>query len=159
MWGTLVGLIERWWREKPRSDVVRAVVHLRDSMIECQSWYEQYLVALDVGDLDTLDHDPRFEWIRSLTTLTKKVVELDVVLSIFSQEAHQAIAGYLDFENLEFGVEGLEVAAQYLEQPLQLDIKNKTMDETFTTALNELSVFIAKNFKADEIFAASSRWR
>ncbi len=160
MWSTLIGLIERWWREKPRLDVVRAVVHLRDTMIKCQNWYSQYLDALKAGDLETLSPDPRVEWTRSLSQLNERVVELDVVLSIFSPEAHKAIRAYMGAEDLVMGAMGLEVAAEELHQPLDLDIRNVSMSATFSEALNQLREFIAKNFKAEEIFAASvSRWR
>jgi ribosomal protein L31E len=55
---------------------------------------------------------------------------------------------------------GLEVAAKELHQSLDLDIRNVEMSATFSEALNQLRDFIAKNFKADEIFAASSsKWR
>lgn len=160
MWTTLIGLIERWWREKPRLDVVRAVVHLRDAMIECQNWYSQYLAALKAGDLETLYPHPGVEWTRSLTTLNKRVAELDTVLSIFSPEAHKAIRAYIGAESLEVGAMGLELAAKELKQPLDLDIRNVAMSASFSEALDQLREFIAKNFKADEIFAASSsRWR
>jgi hypothetical protein len=160
MWSTLIGLIERWWREKPRLDVVRAVVNLRDSMIECQSWYSRYLNALKAGDLDILSPHPRVEWTRSLARLTVRVVELDTVLSIFTPEAHEAITSYLDAESLEAGALGLEVAAKELREPLDLDIRKVTMNASFDEALVHLREFIAKNFKPDEVFAVSqSRWR
>jgi hypothetical protein len=159
MWSILIGLIERWWREKPRLDVIRTVVHLRDAMMDCQNWYSQYLEALKAGDLETLDPHPRVEWTRSLTTLSEREAELDTVLSIFSPEAHKAITAYLRAENQLVGAMGLEVAAKELHQPLDLDIQNIGMSTTFSDALGQLRDFIGKNFKPDEIFAAGSRRR
>jgi hypothetical protein len=87
-------LIERWWREKPRLDVVPAVVSLRDAMIECQSWYERYSDALKAGDLETLDPHPRRQWLRCVSNLNDWMRELDTTLSIFSPATSKEISSY-----------------------------------------------------------------
>jgi hypothetical protein len=160
MWSVLIGLVERWWRDKPRKEVVRAVVLLRDTMIDCHRWYVQYLEAVERGDLDFLYPNPEVEWTRSLTELVERVADLDTVLSIFSPEAHEAIRSYINQESLLAGAKGLEVAAQELGSPLEIDIANVKMEKSFTESLNQLRTFIAANFKADEVFAAhQSKWR
>lgn len=100
MWSTLVGLIERWWREKPRLDLVRAVVRLRNAMRKCQKWYDAYVAAKQKGDPDDIPYpNPRVEWTRSLTYIGEAIVELDSVLAIFDAKAHRAIQSYVHMES------------------------------------------------------------
>lgn len=162
MWSTLVGLIERWWREKPRLDLVRAVVQLRNAMKECQRWYDAYVTAKQQGDPEDISYpNPRVEWTRSLTYIGKAIVELDSVLAIFDAKAHEAIQSYVYMESLEAGAQGtLGEAAKALGQSMQIDIKRVEMDAHFQKALSDLDEFIRKNFKPEEVQAAqSSRWR
>jgi hypothetical protein len=162
MWSTLVGLIERWWREKPRLDVVRTVVQLRDAMIECQAWYERYADALKAGDLETLYPHPRDEWLACVTRLNDSMRELNTALSIFSPSAYEALTNYAQLEMSRFtaDTEALEIVASDLQQPLDLDIEHVVLGASFAAALEQLREFIAKNFKVEEIHAvARSRWR
>jgi hypothetical protein len=173
MWGILVGLIERWWREKPRKDIVRAVVRLRDSMIECQGWYSEYREALKANDIDRLSPNPKWEWFRSLDDLTDSVAELDDVLAIFSPEAHRALAGYILNDSQLAGPLALRAALLELDKSAEVDmdlahyganyseigITEEMIESGFSEALTELRKFISENFKPDEVFAASENKR
>ena len=155
MWGILVGLIERWWRDKPRKDVVSAIVRLRDSMIECHNWYNQYREAIEAGDIDSLSPNPNAEWIRSLDDLVTALAESDGVLAIFCPEAREAISQYLgDEEDLAASVP-LQALSETLGESPAIDLQSGVMEASFSKALNELRLFIAQNFKPEEIYAAS----
>ena len=156
MWTILVGLIERWWRDKPRKDVVRAVVRLRDTMIDCQSWYNQYLAALKANDIDSLSPNPYDAWFYSLDDLFAAVYELDRVLAIFSPEAHEAIVHYMYTEGGIRGEMGLKALSHCLGAPaFDVEKRERGLEESFSQALSELHKFISANFTPDEIFAAT----
>jgi hypothetical protein len=162
VWTTLIGLIERWWREKPRADLVRALVGLQKSMQECQNWYEKYweLKRSDPRKLDGYP-SPGVEWVRSLTHVGRAIVELDSVLKIFDSKTHETIERWLNAEMLEATVTGtVGGAAKALGQPTGIDIKRVEMDEHFHQALEQLNEFIRTNFEAAEVHAAiASRFR
>ena len=155
MWGILVGLIERWWRDKPRRDVVNTVVRLRDDMMYCHYWYMRFREALEAGDLGVLDPNPQQEWMRSVEWLTLTMNELDTVLSIFTPETHEALTGYVKEEGGLRDVFALQQIAPVLKLTLEIDIETGTMNDTFSQAMNELRKFICTNFKPEEVLAAS----
>jgi hypothetical protein len=155
MWSTLIGLIERSWKEKPRRDVLLVAVLLHDSMNKCQHRYKRYKAVPNVGLLSPLRSSLEREWMRSLVELRERISRLDYVLSIFSPEAHEAICRYRRKESSQEAdaVRELEATAQVLGQSPQLDIQNKTMDDAYSDALKQLKVFIADNFSVQEVFA------
>ncbi len=162
MWSTLIGLIERWRRERPRRDVISGVVYSTDSMIDCQISYSVYREALKAGDLDTRSPDPRVEWIRSVGELSCQVTKLGAILPIFSPEAYEAVSDFLRAEGIATGTIALEYASEELLefasaelQPLDLDIENVSLSTAFSDALNRLREFMVNNFKPEEISAAS----
>lgn len=155
MWGIVIGLIERWWREKPRKDVVFEVVRLRDAMIECQRSYVRYKKASKEVRSERLPRSPYRRWVSSVIILADRLEHLDGVLSIFSPEAHAAIKDFSILESREVTtLARLEMTARALQEPLDLDIKYVTMNAGFTKALDQLRTFIAANFKPEEIHKA-----
>lgn len=122
LWSTLIEVVERYWKEKPRKDTLEALISLRAEMIACQHWYDSYTALKKQGDVDELVHaqfeeakktglrlppHPGVEWIRSLTEIGDALVKLDSVLKIFSAEAHERIERYRCVESLEAGAEGM----------------------------------------------------
>jgi tetratricopeptide (TPR) repeat protein len=155
MWIALVDVVEQRWKERPRQELVRSVVNLRNAMIGCQKWYDKYKKAADHSDIHTLP-DPRVEWVRSLTDLGRNVAALDQVLSIFSPETRRHIQDYLDAEDLEVGaIETLGPAAEELGGSTDFDIKNVQLKSSFDAALEKLDRFIRENFKPEEIHSIS----
>ena len=162
MWSTLVSLIERWWREKPRLDLVRSVVHLRDSMKLCQERYEACMEAKAAGTLENrCEPHPELAWTHSLAILGCAVIELDQVLEIFDVRVHQSIRDYQRSESVVIAAQGvLGGAAQALNKPLEIDIHRVEISSSFNQALGDLDEFIRKNFKPEEIRAVQdNRWR
>ena len=155
MWIALTEIIENRWKDKPRGDLVQSVIHLRNSMINCQQWFEKYKNALDHSKVGKLPYpNPRFEWIRSLTILGKAVASLDQVFSIFSPETREHIRSYFFEEDLALAALGsLIPAAEELGGWTDFDIENGKLEATFNTALEKLNNFIKENFKPEEIFS------
>lgn len=105
LWSTQIGLVERHWKEKPRKDVIAALIALRTNMMECQHCYEEYTALREQGDVDYLwriecakaqkaglvirDH-PQREWLRSLNRLAYEVLRLDsLFVDLQSRRAHK----------------------------------------------------------------------
>jgi hypothetical protein len=162
MWTLLVGLIERWWREKPRLDVVRSVVRLRDSMARCQDLYIKHVSSSET-EADASNYSKtRDDWIVALGEIAERLQELDTVISIFNPAARSAISDYMSHEYslMDKGAGRLNLIASDLGGNLGLDLDHLELSTDFEKATLQLDAFISQNFKPDEIFAVStSRWR
>jgi hypothetical protein len=162
MWSTLLGLIERWWREKPRLDIVRAVVRLRDAMQKCETSYEAYRAA-GLSRKQPKPHELpplRLAWEQNVGLLSEQVVELGKVLEIFSPELYRQITDYSGDEVDTLAADALYKVAQSMEQPPELDIAMIEVTDNYRTVLKELDAFIRTNFKPEEVHAvARSRLR
>jgi hypothetical protein len=158
MWTTLIGLIERWWREKPRLDIVRAVVQLRDAMEACESSYEAYRKAklkgskLRKSELQEL----RAVWDRNVRTLTVQVVALDTVLQIFGPNLHREIMDYSGDETDTLADDALYTMAKEMKQEPEIDVNRVVLTDKYRSALSELDAFIRANFKPEEVLAVKS---
>ena len=154
MWGTLLGLIERWWREKPRLDIVRAVVHLRDSMLNCQNRYEKFMKA---SSARTPKHAAniaklRDEWYLAVEGLVVSLAEIDTVLTIFEPEMRKKVRLYLHDESDSVDVQrALDNYAARLGDASEIDIPRDYVDPAFHRTLNDLDAFIKTNFKIEEV--------
>jgi hypothetical protein len=170
MWSTLVELIERWWRDKPRLDVVRSVICLRDAMEACRTSYAVYRTVETNGcmyrgpepqsreaELQRL----RAQWGNNVEFLTRQVLELGTVLEIFSPSLHRELETYRSDERSSFlGEEVLNKMALELRQAPEIGIAQVEIPDKYQTALAELDAFIRENFKMEEIHAVQSRrWR
>jgi hypothetical protein len=158
MWTTLLGLIERWWREKPRLDVVRAVVHLRDAMQACESNYEAYFEAIEADGTDKSAKVESLErvWSESVDSLAFRVVALGTVLEIFGPNMHRQILEYSGYEtDARSGAPLYAVACEMHAAP-EIDIARVVLTDKYKAALAELDAFIRANFKPEEVHAAKS---
>lgn len=156
-------MVERSWREKPRKELLRALVTLRTEMVLCQVHYERYVSLREQGDLDEpgtaptsalKPHrgwplQPRNNWILSLCNVRDELVKLDSVLAIFSPQTIKELKSYGIVENL---VLSDEAALRPLSQNLGFDLKTNAIDPTFKSALQELDQFIKDNFKPEELY-------
>src|SRR2546428_8950358 len=125
MWNTLIVLIERWWREKPRIDIVRAAVGLRNSMVACQ---QIYLTRRESPCSENFDQ----QWIDAVNDLTRRLQKLDDVLAIFSPTTQMAIMKYRQLEGRQSADDTrLQLAANDLGQPLGIDVINLTLSINF----------------------------
>lgn len=111
MWKLFIEMIERAWREKPRKDLIKEIVQLRQAMRACQTSYEDYKANPSEGTL---------QWDNSLATLQQRIMELDQVLQIFDSETRQAIENYYGPDSIEFGlVNGyMESGGKYLTEQI-----------------------------------------
>ena len=160
LWDKLVEIVFERWEGKPRRDLVRAVVALRDEMIECQTWYEEFRGVKEKDELsDATYPDPEVEWLQSLTALGRDILELDRVLSIFSPEAHRLIERYANAEMLERNARDTSgtAAANLYESP-GFDIEAGELDQEFSGALQYLDEFIRSEFTPEEVARATQRW-
>lgn len=162
MWSTLIGLIERWWREKPRLDVVRSIVRLRDAMQACEKSYEAYRDAKagsakgDAAELRAL----RVVWDRNVQSLTSQVAVLGRMLEIFSPELYREILEYSGDEADTLADDALYKMASEMKEEPEIDITRVVLTDNYRKALTELDHFIRENFKPEEVHAViSSRLR
>lgn len=163
MWTTVIGLIERWWREKPRRDVVQSVVQLRDAMVDCQSAHERHTRSGSPGSSDVDRKDSFDDWTKAVDHLANSLEELDTVLAVFSPTAHDALHIYFQLERQRGyhldDARRLEAVAADLGEPLGIDLDHATISHNFREALDALQQFIATNFKPEEIYEVTNKWR
>jgi len=153
MWTKLIELILTWWKDKPRKDVVRAVVRLRERMSDCQQWYDELQTAKQSGNVD---HPPDYWW-NSVAELGCAIEEIDQVVSIYSPEAREALRNYHMFEAREMVAEGVvATTAEALgTKATDIDIEKQKLGPSFKTALDTLDAFIRATFKVEEVHAAA----
>ena len=160
MWPTLVGLIERWWREKPRLDVVRSVVRLRDAMQNCHRSYQEYCRAKTSTSENSHSRlrSLRWEWGRNVQALVDEVVALGTVLEIFSPELYQELSDYSYDEAWTLNDDPLDIVPNELRQEpeIEIDIDRVMMTEQFRDTLARLDTFIRVNFKPEEVYTVRS---
>lgn len=160
MWSILLGLIERWWREKPRLDVARSVVDLRDAMEACHTSYLAYHTAKTSRTQDLMQlQGLRVEWGYNIEDLGKAVLNLGTVLRIFSPGLHRKLIEYSNDESNSYEIadDALYLLASTMGQAPEIDIAQIELSVGFQTALTELDSFIRTNFKLEEVYAVKSR--
>lgn len=180
VWETIIGVVERTWHDKPRKDVVNALVELRAAMVECQRSYDEYQAIIKLGpyqkwlrrsrqlfhSVGTLPTDPKKRWQDSVFTVVRITDEVSEVLQIFSPEVQSEVARMAESEwisleranaiHQERMASGV-VTRNDLSKAIQADLRNSTLDTNFVPALQRLDAFMKENFKLEEIYAANKR--
>lgn len=147
MWSTIVEILERAWRERPRKELIRGLLDLRDAMLRCQESYTGFRSG--VSDRA----QARILWVRSVQQLAFAVREIDQVLTIFSPKARQHIKLYMSDEMSEAQSSSvLAVAAMDLGSTAWK--ASNDLGEAFCSALAGLDTFVRENFKPEEIHSA-----
>jgi hypothetical protein len=156
MWATLIGLIERWWREKSRLDTVRAIVKLRDAMQNCDKRYQTYVAAKKSrasGHL-SIQKQSLEEWRESISELGERVKQLAEVFEIFDPKVHRSIFAYHGDEIQYLAKDVLYAVAEQLKEEPEIDIYSVAISDKYREALHDLDVFIRSTFKPEELLAA-----
>jgi len=176
IWDTLIGLAATALHDKPRRDVLLAVLNLRERMVACQKTYDDYQTVLKEDDYDVImerrrelpaptEHstlivyDPRDWWESSVSLLAEAFCEADPILNIFSPNTSHHVLGY--FTGEVYSAKGPSTANAYkvLERAgADIDLtRDDALGSKFRTAVRELDSFIRENFKPEEVFAARKR--
>lgn len=176
MWKTLIEVIERYWKEKPRKELLSSLVTLRKCMYECQSYYELYEVefARQKENNFYIREDKSIEsqlertykdWIKSLVHLGEAVYRVDDVLAIFSPEARTSVKKYFLSEDptwaaIPYSMDFMENAARELGQPtgIETGLDKSKLEPTFKEAIQRLDRFIKDNFKPEEVHGTAPLW-
>lgn len=161
MWSTIVQMIERWLREKPRADVVVATVALREAMIACQDAYTRDKAQKErLGGANT--EISAWEWQLSVTELGNTLSRINLTLGIFAPEVSRAIERYLDAEG---GLpprlalqNALDRMASAVGGSSDIAVEEIDIGVEFQQALTALDEFIRKEFKIEEVHDAASRF-
>ena len=145
IWDTIIGVVERTWRDKPRKDVVNALVELRAAMVECQRAYESYQDICRRGpyrkwlrrsrnifrDVGTVFEDPKLTWIGSVIKLSDLTAEINEVLQIFSPEVHSEVVRMAETEWKLQKKADSRVTASELNESLKIDLRDSTLQCRF----------------------------
>jgi hypothetical protein len=152
---TVIGMIERWWREKPRLDVVRSVVQLRDAMHECEEAYGSFVASKKAADRQR----SKMLWNDAFIRLTDAASGLSAVFEVFSPKTVEAIGIYMAVEQDHLEKEFID-AKRELEDEFGIHLSQVKLSPEFTEAMDALDEFIKANFKVEEVHAArTSRFR
>jgi hypothetical protein len=177
VWETLIGVAERALKEKPRRDVLMALVSLRSAMVVCQEVYEDYQDLLRQGNYEriieerskspqpepgrtAIVYDPKYCWPQTVNALAEELVSIRPVIEIFSSEVAQVLEAYsvTEAENARDFSEPLspEEIQESTQKNLDIDtsIGRESMGSLFEQALHGLDAFIKANFKPEEVFSA-----
>jgi hypothetical protein len=173
VWETLIGIAAKALKDKPRRDVLSALVALRSSMITCQRTYDDYQELLKQGNYDELMqercktpnangeymfiYNPKNCWEMSVCRLADDLIEVDYLLQILSPEAANALTFYARTE-AEVGQRDLPRKpidpAEVLERETGINLEAESLSKQFRGALAQLDTFIRNNFKPEEVFVA-----
>jgi len=152
---TIIGIAERSWREKPRKDTVKAIVSLRNAMVECQKAWEEYRTTpSEDRQLSIL------RWRRSVFQLGETLEKVNPVLEVFDPEVARSVSLYYDFEGRPGGQDppkavNVEVLGEALGEASDVRLKFPILTKEFTDALTKLDSFIKANFKIEEVYSSS----
>lgn len=160
MFLALMGLIERWWKDKPRADMIRAIVQLRRAMLGCEETYESLMAAKKVGGAAGVE-DLSEAWESRVASLARAIGAIESTVQIFAPELSEELARYLNGERAAMDVEGaMKSIAKGLGEEADVSLEATAHELTNPQALAQLDRFIKENFKIDEIHAAeTSVWR
>lgn len=155
MWPKIIELIIAWLKSKPRSDLTKQILTLRDAMNNCHASYERFATAKAHGDQAEIDQRYR-DWRVAFGELDTAVAEVDEVLHIFGKEARDEVNRYLVSESAPCAEDGYAVSAAMVEL---LNVRPDNPQATtgkveFSDALDTLDRFISATFKPEEIVAA-----
>ena len=139
----LIGLIRDALKDRPRRDLVRETVHLRQAIEQCQSSYETYKADPSIGTS---------QWDNALGVLEERLANLSKLLHIFDPAAGDTIDNYRDFDRLEYRrFVGKRAAGRVVSK---LGGEAGFPSDTIKSALSELDRFIRTTFKPEEVKAA-----
>jgi hypothetical protein len=153
MWSTIIQILEKAWKEKPRRDLARGFVTLRCRMTDCQRRYEKYSSNINSDIL-------REEWYLSISLLAVALGEMHVVLNIFAPASWRSLYDFLcqekalEYED-RFGPAILVKMGEDLGGSPGFDLSLRSMEPEFLAALQHLDAFLKENFKPDELYALS----
>lgn len=173
VWETLIGLAAKALKDKPRKDVLSALVALRSSMITCQQTYDDYQELLKQGNYDELlekrcntpnpneeymlIYNPKNCWEMSVCGLADDLIEVDSLLQILSPEAANALTFYVRTEAMagqpDLPREPID-PAEVLDRETGINLEAESLSKQFRDALDKLDTFIRNNFKPEEVFVA-----
>jgi len=173
-------------KDKPREDLLDALLRLRKDMSDC---HRSYLEFAAFRDLSTSERrawrkqrkaavkaglpkppDPKELWIDAIGRLYKDVYGIDSVLKIYSPETRSAVVRYTATDpEADPEVERLfpDSATFYSTlgmdpektKSLGIDLKEQREEPEFDEVLDKVDAFIKENFKFEEVFHAQSKLR
>jgi hypothetical protein len=178
---TIIGVVERTWREHPRKNVVNAMARLRNSMVQCQEAYEKYQTLVSqqpdykksmedqmrlTEEVGTHFDNPLYEWNAAVNVLSQELTRVSYILKIFDNETLDKIYFYKqldtacsDTTNAEIVISGL---SKKMQETPEIDIKPAgephELKEAFNVALKHIDKFLKDNFKIEEIYAAGKEY-
>jgi hypothetical protein len=157
----LVDLILQWWKEKPRVDLVRGLIRLRDCMDACRNSYDRFLATELFGGV----YSPGefLDWQDSVKDLERAYEEVNRILEILGPAAESAIRDYTRKE-----MESLKAVASLRDQRRELGIfealgetmepieheRNSNGAGFMNDASTNLDAFLRATFTVEEIQAA-----
>lgn len=182
---TVISVAQKKWEEKPRHDLVRSFVELRQAMVSCKSFYDEYQAICKQGPYEewlkiswdrsdkvrTRFLDPRHSWEQSIIFLWHTIAELDFVLHIFGDDVSSQVFSYIRLEEaIEMSgraerpgkflhLKELKNIKGIFEESLDFDLDEDKLEPTFMSALSKLDAFIKTNFKMEEIYSAQKALR
>jgi hypothetical protein len=173
IWDTLIGLAATALREKPRQDVILALLNLRESMVVCQKTYDDYQKMVKDGDYDLLMdqrremvappeavrmYDPRDCWQECLPRLAEAMCDADPILTIFGPDADAHLHFYVATEAQFDMTASSSIDDVFRQAGAGIELtRADALGLKFRIALTKLDSFVRENFKPEEVFAARKR--
>jgi hypothetical protein len=171
-------------KDKPREDLLIALLALRQDMRDCHRSYLEFAAFRDLSNSERKtwrkqrrnavkaglppSPDPKEVWIDAIRRLYKDVYGIDSVLQIYSPETRSAVVRYTGTDpTADSEVEQLfpDPATFYSTlgmdpektKSLGIDLKEQREEPEFDEVLEKLDAFIKETFKSEEVFHALSK--
>jgi hypothetical protein len=175
VWDSLIGMIGTALKDKPRHDVLYALLDLRAAMSACHKTYfdlqelaERGNYADEMAERRKLQppepglqvYDPYDSWMESVTRLAMALAQANPTLRVMSPEASQRIAEYLQGE-VSITPDGeFTQSMRFLKRyDAEIDLDRRVFKSKFKRALENLDTFIRTSFKPEEVFEANKSIR
>jgi hypothetical protein len=161
VWDTIIRVGDDAWQRKPRKELARALVELRDAIKQCQSAYEEYREMFATGNYNaelerrrklarntrTIYSDPERAWSSAYVSLVELLDgKVGKLLEISSPEIHDAVESY----------KAPDPPARFHDDAslLRSVAVNAELRSAFERAMAKIDGYIRDNFKIEEIYNA-----
>ena len=168
VWDALIGLASSAIKDKPRHDVLYALLDLRAAMRACHKTYADYQIMVKQGNYESQIaererlaapepglrvYNPLESWQESVIRLAETLARINTTLQVLSPKAAEE-AHYYHFAEGIASQEGHYWHSMIFlkENNARIDLDRRVLRSNFKKAMEALDSLIRANFKPEELF-------
>lgn len=169
VWDTLIGLAATALKNKPRHDVLYALLDLRAAMRGCNKTYTDFQTMAKQGNYQSQlaerkrlaspepglrVYDPFQSWQESVVRLTETLARINITLQVLSPKTAEQAHAYHYAESA--APDDFRRSMDFLNRNnARIDLDRRVLRSNFRKTIEELDTVIRANFTPEELFAAA----